>query len=258
MSVQATKARLAERFGVLEALTASTVTGDIRGLIVSGAPGVGKSAGVDRVLTGDGNDYDEENEIYNFRPRFQFVKGHSTAAGFYRKLYEFRSPGEVLVLDDCDSIFQDETSLNLLKAALDTSRTRTISWAVASTLDDVPKRFQYEGSLIFITNLNFDSIIEEGRSKLIPHLEALMDRCLYLSMTIDTIEDKLIRIEQVAIDLGMLEREGLTRGQAIDIMQFIRENAKRFRTLSLRQAIHLATLYKRGPNWKTVAEMTLM
>ena len=33
-----------------------------------------------------------------------------------------------IVFDDCDSVLKNETAINILKAALDTNQTRTVSW----------------------------------------------------------------------------------------------------------------------------------
>jgi len=99
------------------------------------------------------------------------------------------------VFDDCDSILQDELSLNILKAALDSKKTRKICWNTDSYKlrnEGVPDTFNFEGSAIFITNLKFENVKSK---KLQDHLEAIQSRCHYLDLTLDTERDKLLRIK---------------------------------------------------------------
>lgn len=265
------KARIRERFDILKQMSAGAAKGEVKGLIVSGAPGVGKSFEVEEALHRDSlldqlsfnPDAPDQNRrrisrLKTFNPRYQFISGHMSAAGFYRKLYEFSARGEVIIADDCDSLLYDETSLNLIKAALDTTRERILNWATSDIRgDDVPKRFTYEGSLIFITNLDFEKSVR-SKGKLAPHLEAMMDRCFYLDMTIDTLREKLLRIEQVSLDFGMLDKLGFDAKQSKEIMGFVRDRATDFRHLSLRKVVQLGDLYKQGGNWQRKAEVTLM
>jgi hypothetical protein len=79
-----------------------------------------------------------------------------SAIGLYSKLYEFSSEKNVIVFDDCDSVLLDDLSLNILKAALDSSKKRTISWNTDSRIlrsEGIPDRFEFKAGAIFITNL---------------------------------------------------------------------------------------------------------
>ena len=76
----------------------------------------GKSFGVEQVL--------EKNNLFDKlaeKLRFGIEKGAPAVIGLYKLLYNYSAKGCVLVLDDCDTVLYDETSLNLLKAALDSS-----------------------------------------------------------------------------------------------------------------------------------------
>ena len=84
-----------------------------------------------------------------------------SAIGLYQKLFKFSNPGNILVLDDCDSILFDDIALNILKAALDSSKKRYISWNTESRVlanEGVPDRFEFRGSVIMITNIKFDYV----------------------------------------------------------------------------------------------------
>jgi hypothetical protein len=265
--------RITERFSILQSLTRDIARGDLKGLVVSGASGVGKSFEVEAALNRDSlidklgfnpdaTDQDQRriSRDNRFKPRYSIVKGYSTAPALYMTLFEYSEARETLVFDDCDSVLGDETSLNILKAALDTTGKRTISWRSQSrNSTDAPNSFEFKGSVIFITNINFESIIDKGTARLAPHLDAIMSRCLYLDLTIETVKEKLVRINHVARDLRMLENEfKLSPDQIEDVMTWTHDNARRFRELSLRKVGQLASLRRGNPNWSRVAEVTLL
>jgi len=268
------KERISERFTILQNLTADIARGNIKGLVVSGASGVGKSFEVEAALNRDSlldklsfnADASDQNarrigQGGTFKARYNIVKGYSTAPALYMTLYEYSESRETLVFDDCDSVLGDETSLNILKAALDTSGKRMISWRSQSrNSTDAPNQFEFKGSVIFITNINFEKIVEKGTARLAPHLEAIMSRCLYLDLTIDTVREKLVRIEHVARDLRMLEREFKLEGNEIEeVLAWTHKHARRFRELSLRKVGQLASLRKSSNlDWERVAQVTLL
>lgn len=80
--------RLRERFAVLDEMTRAVKTGDVRAMIISGPPGVGKSYGVEQVL----EKTDLFNKLANGKPKYEIVKGAMSSLGLYSKLYEFSSP----------------------------------------------------------------------------------------------------------------------------------------------------------------------
>ena len=107
--------RLRQRFDILKDMTKAVKEGTVRAMIVTGPPGVGKSFGVDEVLSAN-NLFDT---IGNRPPKYEVVKGAMSAVGLYCKLYEYADKGNVVVFDDCDSLLLYDLSLNILKAALD-------------------------------------------------------------------------------------------------------------------------------------------
>jgi hypothetical protein len=165
----------------------------------------------------------------------------------------------VLVFDDCDSILFDDVSLNLLKGALDSGKSRKISWLSESRVlkqEDIPTSFIFKGSVIFITNLKFDQVKSQ---RLKDHLEALQSRCHYLDLTLDTMRDKILRIRQIAKQGAMFEDLGISDvGQEV-IIDFLDANQNKMREMSLRMAIKVAQLYKSFPNtWESMAKTTCM
>jgi predicted AAA+ superfamily ATPase len=247
--------RIAERFAILDEMTRATINGDVRAMIVVGPPGVGKSYGVEYELQKNGL----IDDLAGNRRKYEVVKGAMTPIGLYAKLYEFAEEGNVLVFDDCDSILLDDISLNVLKAALDSSKKRTIHWNADSRLlrsEGIPNKFDFKGAVIFITNLKFDNV---RSAKLKDHLEALMSRCHYLDLTIDTARDKLLRIKQIAQTGTLFPAYGMTHDQEQEIIDFMIEHQTKLRELSLRMAIKLADLRRMSEErWKAIAMNTCM
>jgi len=248
--------RLRERFDILDDMTRAVKKGDVRAMIVSGPPGVGKSFGVEKVLSRHDVFADVAND--SKLKKYEIVKGAMSAIGLYQKLYEFSDPKSILVFDDCDSVLLDDLSLNILKAALDSSKKRTINWNTDSRVlrsEGLPNSFEFKGGAIFITNIKFDNVRSK---KLRDHLEALESRCHYLDLTIDTEREKILRIKQIVGD-GMLDEYEFTEAEKQEVVQFIDDNKKRMRELSLRMVLKVADLKKSMPNrWQRVAELSCM
>jgi len=250
-------ARLAQRFDILEDMTRAVKKGDVRSMIVTGPPGVGKSFGVEKVLS----KHDTFATVANDSKlkKYEVVKGAMSAIGLYSKLYEYSDKKCILVFDDCDSVLLDDLSLNILKAALDSSKKRMIHWNTDSRLlrsEGVPNSFEFKGGAIFITNIKFEHVRSK---KLKDHLEALESRCHYLDLTIDTKREKLLRIKQVVRDADMLASYDLDDTAKSEVVEFINTNADRMRELSLRMVLKVADIRVSMPaNWRAVVEVTCM
>ena len=246
--------RMRERFDMLEDMTKAAKKGTVRAMIVSGPPGVGKSFGVEKVL----GKHDLIATLGEKAPKYEVVKGAMSAIGLYCKLYNYADKDNVLVFDDCDSVLLDDLSLNILKAALDSKKSRRIHWNTDSFKlrnEGVPDSFEFKGSAIFITNIKFDNVKSK---KLRDHLEALESRCHYIDLTIDTEREKMLRIKQITGD-GMLDEYALGETVVDDIVDFIDINKKRLRELSLRTVLKVADLAKAFPDrWEAMAENTVM
>ena len=249
--------RLADRFEILEDMTRAVKKGDVKAMIVTGPPGVGKSFGVEKVLS--------KHDVFanvaqdGKLKKYEVVKGAMSAIGLYKKLYEFSDKKCILVFDDCDSILLEDLSLNILKAALDSGKKRTIHWNTDSRLlrsEGVPNSFEFKGGAIFISNIKFDHVKSK---KLKDHLEALESRCHYLDLTIDTTREKLLRIQQVVTEHGMLDSYDLDEFAKKEVVEFIVDNAARMRELSLRMVLKVADIRASMPaKWQAVVEVTCM
>lgn len=244
-------AKLKQRFDIIDLMSKSACYGDTRALVVVGPPGLGKSFSVEKAIS----EYDPKEE------RSVIAKGFMRASGLYKLLYRYRKPGNVIVFDDCDSIFNDLDSINLLKSACDTTDRRRICWGAETRMTDdegapLPWGFEFEGSVIVITNVDFEYQINSGsRSK--EHFEAMMSRAHYIDTGMKSVRDYLIRIKQV-VDEGMLRDRGIHKFEENEILNFLFENHAKMRELTLRLVIKLANVYKANPTrWKEIAQVTL-
>lgn len=233
--------RIKSRFATLRRVAKRVAKGELPSLIVSGPPGLGKSHSLETVLT----ELREEDG-------YDIIKGTIAAPGLYLALYEQRDRG-VVVLDDCDDVFRDETCLNILKAVLDSSGRRRVSYRKRAHWMqemDVPTSFVFEGSVAFCTNVDFEEEIASGRA-MANHYSALLDRCPYLHLTMRTEQDMLCHMRQVGVEGGLLEEQGLTRGQAEEVFSFVEANADRFYGLSIRLLIQAAAARLHDPDhWR--------
>jgi hypothetical protein len=247
--------RIATRFGVLDEMSKACIKGDIRAMIVTGPAGIGKSHGVSLQM--------EKASLFDNlaskKPRFEIVKGAMSGIGLFAKLYKFSDAKNVLVFDDCD-IWEDQDAINVLKGALDSGKTRRISWNKDSRLlreEGIPNSFNFNGSIIFITNKSFDA---KKAGKMQPHLDALQSRCHFLDLTVDTERDKMLRIKQVHRDAdgGLFAEYDFTQEQTDEIMSFIDANCNKLREVSLRMCLKVADLVKISANWRELAKATCM
>jgi hypothetical protein len=251
-SVAEIEVKLQDRFEALEIMSEATGRGINRALIVSGPAGLGKSYTVEAKMA----------ELEKQGHHVTYIKGYVRPLGLYKLLYESRHPNSILVFDDSDSIFHDDVSMNLLKSACDSTDRRVLHWLSRSLEreededgENIPEKFEFEGSIIFITNYDFDRLIESGY-KLAPHFEALVSRSHYLDLAMKTKLDYLVRIKQV-VRGGMLRDRGFSVSDETLIMEFIVDNVDRLRELSLRMVVKLSGLYKMNRNnWQKLAKQT--
>lgn len=243
---------ICSRFSVMETLVDGVVDGAIKAMILSGAPGIGKTFTVDEKLV----IAQKAGKV-----RFSSLTGSCTPIGLFLSLWNNSNPRDVLVLDDIDSIFNDQESLNLLKGALDTGRSRTISWMSASSFlreNDIPNSFEFNGTVIFISNLNFDDMIERS-SKLSPHFAALVSRCVYLDLGIHTNREIMIRIKHVVENTNIMKNLHVNAEYTSQIMEWIEENNDKLRTLSIRTILQLGMFINTQPKmWKEIAKATMI
>jgi|694.fasta_scaffold07513_21 hypothetical protein len=225
------------RFRTLDRMASGVVSGKFRSMIVSGPAGIGKTYTIEGML---------ENAEIEGKIQYKKITGFVKATGLFKALWDNRHENSVILIDDADSAFDDEIALNILKAALDSSKRRVISWASEKVFidemgDAIPNEFEYRGSMIFITNKNFETAIAQGKS-LAPHFQALISRSFYIDLNMNSTREYLLRMEDVLKNTDMAYTLGLTESDSNYLMKFIRSNANRMRELSLRAMLKAAKI----------------
>lgn len=241
---------LKERFDILGLLTRGAVAKNIRAMVVTGAPGVGKTYTVEQILERSNAKHD-------------VIRGSLSAINLYMKAYEYRQPGSVLVLDDADSIFNDEDALNILKALCDSSAERKVSYlkeahALKADGKDVPQQFTFHGAMVFISNLDFQTFVDQGKNKFAVHFEALMSRALYLDLRLHSREELGLWVSHIAENGRIFDREDVPRHLRPLILNFLTEHRDNLRELSIRTLMKLCGLAKDNPaRWESIARVLL-
>lgn len=216
-----------KRFSFLEQAVTMVAHGIQNSVIICGSGGLGKSYTVMNTLSKLG-----------MQDNVKVVKGFSTAKGLYRLLFE--NNDSILVLDDCDSIWKDNNSLNLLKSALDSYETRVISWNAERMDEDLPSSFIYTGKVIFITNLSESQLDQAVRT-----------RCLFIdvSMTREEIIERMTVIAKSDEFLPMVSTEAKTKA-----IEFIKKNIQAVRNISLRTLVNVSKIAENGnEDWEEMA-----
>jgi hypothetical protein len=246
-------ARIGERFNVMYKLTKGSIQGSLRSLVVSGAPGCGKSHTILSLL----EQAKDRGDI-----TFHKVSGTVSAINLYKLLWRNSGQNQIVVLDDTDSIYDDEDALNLLKAALDTSERRMISWLSESNVlkaEDIETEFEYKGSMIFITNRHLQAEIEFGRSKLITHYKAMIDRSVYLDLKLHDIDDVVAWVSYMTLKQHILVQRGLSREQELDVVKWVQTNVDQLASLSIRTMIKVGDFMLTNPaEWESFCRVTLL
>lgn len=243
--------RIRKTFSVLTQVAGGIIQGHIRAAIVSGAPGCGKTYTLERELS---------NAAATDDVKYRIVKGTMSALGLYKELWETRESGHVLMMDDTDEIFGDLPALNLLKAALDTGKTRRINWLKESRVleaEGIDRSFDFEGAVVFITNTDFVRKIASGSGRS-QHYNALLTRALYVDLGIHSKREVMVRIGQVVFSNEFLSNNDLTRTEAQEMVTWLSDNLERVRVLSIRTIIQLTNMVKTTGSWKDMAEVLML
>ena len=216
-----------QRFEFLNNLTQMVVGGVTPSLIVTGEGGLGKTHSVTQsIKSTDMIDSD-----------YVFFKGYSTARGLYNTLFD--NNGKLIIFDDCDSVLEDKVALNILKSALDSYETRTISWMAKMNKNDVyPQQFNFTGRIIFISNKSKDNMNE-----------ALLSRSLTVDLTM-TPDDKIERMS--AIVESILPEYALdVKTDALDFLKTVKNEV----SLNMRMLIMVAKMRDTYPDtWRDMAK----
>jgi hypothetical protein len=195
-------------------------------LIITGEGGLGKTYLVQKAIKDKG--------LYQID--WAHFKGYSTARGLYNTLYD--NNGKLIIFDDCDSVLEDKVALNILKSALDSYETRTISWmAKMNKNDEYPQQFNFTGQIIFISNKSRSAI--DG---------AILSRSLTVDLTM-TSDEKIERMSHILKEI--LPEYPIEVKK--DALEFIKEY-KDVANLNLRTLIMVSKMRLANSDWKEMAK----
>jgi len=237
---------LDKRYANVETYIMQIANGKIHNLIVNGPPGVGKTHSVESYL-----------DKYA-KGKYKVVKGHMTPLSLYGNLYFHREANNVLVLDDIDSVFKKIEGVNLLKAAIDTSPIRKISWESTTPLKGIgiPGTFEFKGSVILISNIGFDG---HTRGNLSAHLDALKDRSYKIIVADSSKESCFKQVCFMVAKKELLRNFHLTKQQQFELLDYIESNLEKLNKVSLRTAVKLAQLMVINSwDWRSMADSGLL
>jgi hypothetical protein len=112
-------------YGHMAQLVSMACKGSLRSLLIYGGPGTGKTFTIMKTVNdmglAKGKDYVK-------------LSGKASPIEIYKTLFMYRKSG-LVIFDDLDSMWRNEDATNILKAALDTSPVREISWVSAQTIN---------------------------------------------------------------------------------------------------------------------------
>ena len=215
-------------------------------IFVGGRGGTGKTQTVEDMLHAAG----KEDGSGFFK-----ITGSATPAGIYRLLFQHRK--DILLFDDSDGALADQDGRNLFKAASDTKKKRKLSWQKGGKnyvdpddynwdeegdQDELPRSFDFEGKIIFISNLPLSKLDPDG---------ALRTRGFIINVD-PTDQEMLDFMKKIAmkipldVDYKLGERE---RHEVIDVIASRVKDAKTSKTVNLRMLV-------RGLNTRAGIEMS--
>ena len=197
-------------------------------LLVTGMAGIGKTYSVTQLL---------QSMLGSEGQKWVHVKGKLSPMGMYSTFFLNRD--KLIVFDDADSVFANQDTVNMLKAALDSYEKRTISWVSPKTVDvsrlddesieklyaDIedkladdpsgakfkfPNRFDFSGQVIFISNIHANKIDS-----------AVKSRSLTIDITLSS-QDVVKRLRSIIKHLG----GDLDISEKEEVLVFLEENYK--------------------------------
>lgn len=246
-------------YGHLAQLVNMAVKGSLRSLLIYGGPGTGKTFTIMKTIIDAGMTKGKD---------YVKLSGKATPVEIYKTLYMFRDNG-LVVFDDLDSMWGNQDATNILKAALDTSPVREISWQSANTVnvskmspDDLeefyhnldtqieqdpvkaryPSTFDFKGRVVFISNLKkeeFDS--------------AIMSRSAKINMDL-TPEQILIRMRGILPTLGGDDVALDKKEELLDHL-LVMHKRKEITAVTMREFTKGLDILRSGvPNWKDLVQ----
>lgn len=219
-----------DSFEIMAIMVDGAVAGKIRALIISGASGIGKSYTIESKLR-DAKTFGNTNSM--------IISGGISAIGLYKLGYKYRHQNSVLVLDDSDGIFDSIEAFSVLKAMCDSSTNRVVHWLKESNAltkgdEEVPTSYNFDASMIFVTNIDIQGEIDRGANKYAVQYAAVASRSAYIDLMIHDYNQIGVWVNHIASTSGMFVDKGIEKEEEQRIMTFMNVNRADLRNISLR------------------------
>jgi hypothetical protein len=218
-----------KKMGILKTMMSSLINSNyLKGIMIYGGAGSGKSFTMISAL--------DEMRARGVKLEKHILKGKTTAVQLYLFLRQYPNTYDIIVFDDCDSIFTDTEAMNIIKAATDTYDERRILYNSSYlTRQGIPTSFIFKGKVICITNQNLNNS---------EHFDALKDRMPLYSLDL-TFHEKFAKAIDITITNPKYLHDPKYREAADYVIHFMNNNMYAFNipTFSLRTAIRLIGIY---------------
>ena len=213
-----------ERFSYFKSLATLVMEKKLRSLFVTGEGGIGKSFTVQEIL-----EFEELQEETDY----VMVKGYTTARAMYNTLRD--NAEKIIIFDDCDPALTNPEGKGILKASLDTYDKRVVSWLTAKGGSE---RFQFNGSVIFLSNKNRESVDQ-----------AILSRSIVVDLYM-TEDEKIERMGFILEGLNCVSQ--LTPEERWEVLNMIDKYKYTIQELNLRTLIKGLIVYEQTKDLEVV------
>lgn len=216
------------RFRYYEDLAKLTIFKEFKSIFVAGSGGLGKSYTVQQIL--------ESEEFVEDRD-YVYVKGHVSPYALFQLLQEHCTLP--FIFDDCDGILKDSTSLEILKAVIDSYSNRKVKWLTsAGVRERVSRVFEFTGSIIFLSNLPFDKVPQP-----------IVSRTIMVDVSM-TAQEKMDRMRYIV--KTMPEMDGFSSEEIEELLNVLDRYKLLMADFNLRSLVKAATMYRKTGTWDYV------
>jgi len=139
------------------------------------------------------------------------IKGKLSPLGMYQAIFLNRE--KLIVFDDADSVFANQDTVNMLKAALDSYEERVISWISPTTVD--VSRMSSEDLLAFYTEIEEMLRTDPSGKIKFPNKFEFTGRIIFISNLPESKIDSAIKSRSFVIDITLNASDVFKRMESI-------------------------------------------
>lgn len=174
---------------------------------------------------------------------YAYLNSFTTPLELYNFLYDHRQ-NQIILIDDCEGIWNSKSIISILKNATELNGTRTISWnSTTDKLEGRTNTCEFSSRIILLTN----EIPEIDDN---PHLQALLSRAFLCKLNF-SYREKIDIVKEVS----KKEYQSLNDSERQEIFEFIERNTNEATNdLSIRTLIKCYQFYMFDKSiWKELA-----